>query len=230
MAFLKNNSDVFKLQSDLADIKNKDVFLINSQGRLFFHTKPSKIFKILSKKSPLWNSLKEMIKHPHPKSRYLTFQKTMGKKDIYYLQKETKGDLFLISKVAYPLPFLAWGESYLLVFLFFIFGLVFLYTSVRIFRLAFAYNFLKQAILSFDKTNWFPVSDIPKNPLLYFYNNRQDFLNQKNRFQDQQIESKDLTFQEVIQQELKKTKSKFSRLIVKKISAMMSNYSALSAF
>lgn len=221
VAFLKKDKDFFKLQTFFTTdkkYKNREVFIINSQGRLFFHTKKSKIFKILTRKSPVWKSLKELSEKKFSKEKYIKLYNKSGNQKIYYLQKWGKGDLFLISKVNLSRLFFTWGDSYLVVLsvCFFIFCLVFVFFCARLFRLVSAYNFLKQAIVSFDRTNVFPVADIPKNPLLYFYNNRRLFLNKRNKEnQSENIEWKSLNFQELIKQELEKLKSRFPRLVVK---------------
>ena len=221
VAFFRKDKEFFTLppiSTTGKKYKDMEVFIINGQGRLFFHNKESKIFKTLTEKSPVLKLLRELSEQPASKSKYLTLHRKAGGKTIYYLQKWGKGDLFLVSKVNLFQPFFVWEDSYLMVLsvCFFIFCLFFIFFCIRFSRLISAYNFLKQAILSFDKINLFPVENIPKNPLLYFYGNRRLFLNKrKKEDQENKIESRNLNFQELIKQELEKLKSKFPRLVVK---------------
>ena len=221
VAFLKKDKKFFNLPSSFVQgrkDKNKEVFVINSQGRLFFHINHQKIFKNLTKKSPVWKFLGELSKQPVLKGKYLTLHKKGGDKNLFYIKKWDNGNLFFISKAEFFFPLFVFGDSYLLVssVCFFICFLLAVFFFLKLFRFVSAYNFLKQAILSFDKSNLFPVTDVPKNPLLYFYSNRRLFLNKRREEnQDSKIESKSLNFQGLVRQELEKLKSRFPRLVVK---------------
>lgn len=215
IAFLKEDKKFFKLWPKEAKHKGREVFVINGQGKLFFHTKE----KTLAKESSVWKSLKKISKKPFSKGKYLESHRKSGDKNMYYLQKWGKGDLFLISKAKFSLPFFAWRDDSYLIALgvcFLIFCLFFSFFCLKLFRLLSAYDFLKKAILSFDKTNLFPIIDIPKNPLLYFYRNRSMFLNKKEEMdKNDKTKLASVNFQEIIRQELEKLKSKFPKLIVR---------------
>ena len=219
IAFLKEDKGFFKLLTAFPKKKtdkNKEVFAMNSQGQLFFHTKASKILKHLSKKSPLWTSFEKRLKKPSEKDRYIQSHQRAGKKEMYYLHK-WDGNLFLISKTDFSLPFFYFGELSFQGrnFCFLIFFLVFVFFFVKLFSLISAYNFLKFAFLSFGRTEVFPSTDNLKNPLLYFYNNRQVFFNQREmEEEEEQEEKRSLNFREIIVQETEKLKLKFPNLSV----------------
>ena len=228
LAFLKENKDFFKLltfASKGKKDKNREVFSVNSQGRIIFHNKNSKIFKFLSKKSSIWKTLKKLDKEQFSGGKYLKLQKKTGYKEMYYFQKWDEGDMFLIAKTDLPppvffLPFLSLKDSYFIGWItgFAIFCLFFVFFCFRLVSLVSAYQFLKRAFMSFGKTGWFPSVDTLRNPLLYFYDNRRLFFDKtKNEDQDnEETKSRSANFQEIIKQELEKLKSKFPRLIVKK--------------
>ena len=222
IAFLKKDKIFFKLQFDfLKDGKkdrNKEIFVINKDGQLFFHTKSSRIFKILGKRSPVRRFLEKLSQEQTSKKLYLKSHKRSGNKSLYYFQKWNKGDLLFVSKETYALPFLVWAENYYLamVILFLIFCFLFTFFWLKFFHLVSAYNFLKRAILLFDKTGLLPVTDVPKNPLLYFYSNRRLFLNQREQEnQNETVETRSLNFKDIVRQELEKLKSKYPRLVVR---------------
>ncbi len=219
LAFLKKDTSFFKIESVFLNTQerdNRDVFVVNSQGRLFFHNKTSGLFKVLAKKSPVRKFLKDItIKSKN--SSYLKSYKKKGNQRIYFLHKWSEGDLFLIFKSDYSNLFFNLEDFYfpILMACLLVFCFVFAFFCLNFFRLAFAYRFLKQAILSFDKTDLFPVTDVPKNPLLYFYSNRRLFLNKrKEDKQDEKDESASLNLQSVVRQEVEKLKHRFPSLKV----------------
>ena len=218
VAFLKENKKFFKLPSTASSKnKNQEIFVIDRQGRIFFHTEPSQIFKTLSKKSPVWKSFEDLLKNPSRKSKYLTPTRKAEDKSFYYLHKWDKTKMVFVNETDFLLNLFSYKDFYFFIlgFCLFFFFLAFTFFCFRFFSFVSAYNFLKRAFLSFDKTGLFPTSDSPKNSLLYFYNNRQVFLNKRNKEnQNEKRESKSLSFQEIIKQELEKLKSKYPRLLV----------------
>jgi len=237
--FLKGNRDFFKLtfmDSQNKEGKSRELFVLNLQRRVLFHNKNSRLFKRLSKKSPLWDSLEELSQNQSLKGNYLKTHK-VKKYRLYYLQKWNRGNLFLItqqelSSSFFALPFfsseffssffnspfflsknvyfIGWGVGFAVFCLFFI--LFFLKYS----SLVSSYRFLRLAFLSVSKTGVFPPVSSTKNPLLYFYNNRRLFLNNwlEENQNSQTKPSESLNFQEVVKQEVEKLKNKYPRLVI----------------
>lgn len=246
-AFLKGNRDFFKLVpvdsqdfnpvgSQNKEGKSQELFVLNLQGQALFHNKNSRLFKRLSKKSPLWSSLEELSQNQSLRGKYLKIHKAKRHR-AYYLKKWNGGNLFLITQQElspsfFELPFfssevfssffdsplfsskniyhIAWGLGFIVFCLFFI--LLFLKYS----SLISSYKFLRLAFLSFSKTGMFPPVSSAKNPLLYFYNNRRLFLNNRlEENQDSQTPSESLNFQDIVKEEMEKLKNKYPRLTVK---------------
>ena len=222
IAFLKKDRKFFKLQTDFLkekEVKSKEIFVVNAKGQLFFHTDDSKAFKVFGKKSPVRKFLKKLSQEQILKSSYFSSkpQKKSGYENLYHFHKWNKGDLFLVSKTNFPVRFFN-GKTYPLTLSLWLLILyfIFIFFCLRVSRFVSAYNFLKQAILSFSKSDLFPVVDIPKNPLLFFYKNRILFLNQKGKKdQDKTEPLVSVNFQDLIRQELEKLKSRFPRIVVK---------------
>ena len=217
-AFLKEDNSFFKFQQVGVRKRgeDKEIFTMDSKGRLFFHNKRYKIFKTLPKTSLLWKSLKDSTKASSFKW-YLTVDKKAGKKEMYYIQKGFEGSWFLVAKSNWVSPFFIFERlsSQHFSVLFVVLFLFLAFFCLKLFSLISAYKFLRFAFLSFDKTSIFPVSINKKHPLLYFYNNRQFFLNQrKKEEQEDLVEERNLNFQEIVVQEVQKLKSKFPRLSV----------------
>ena len=228
LAFLKKDKKFFKLPnfaSKSKKAKNIEIFAVNSQGRIVFHNKNSKMFKLLSKKSSIWKSLQKLSKEQSSRGSYIKWRKKTGYKEMYYFQKWDEGDMFLVTKMNWSPPpfvlsFLFSKDSYFIGWIigFVIFCLFFIFFCFRLVSLVSAYQFLKRAFLYFGKTGCFPSVDTLRNPLLYFYDNRRLFFDKtKNEKQDnEETKSRSLNFQEIVRQELEKLKSKFPRLIVRK--------------
>ena len=222
IAFLKDNKDFFKLSSPSPENNNRGqraLFVVNQKGRIFFHNKSSKVFKKLSKKSPIWKSLEEMADNQIPRGRYLKSRKTAGDKEMYYLQKwKGSGDTIFVSKTVFSPAFFLSEDYYLAsgILCFVIFALFFVLFWFKFSSLVSAYKFLKLAFVSFGRTGLFPPSDSSKNPFLYFYNNRRLFFNQRQseNQDDKTEESISLNFQEIIRQEVERLKFKYPRLAV----------------
>ncbi len=224
-AFLKEDRGFFKLPR-LEDKTNKsqEAFVLDSEGRIFFHSKNSGIFKRLPKKSPIRKSLKELSQKPSLRGGFLQTDQAKGSGKIYYLQKWGKGNLFLIVRLDFSpsflrLPFLSSKGSYWMgwglggaVFLVF-----FLLFALKLSSLASAYKFLKLAVMSFGKIGLFPPVDSVKNPLLYFYSNRRSFLNNRAGEDQagQKAPSESLNFQDIVRQEAESLKNKYPRLNIK---------------
>lgn len=222
LVFLKDNKSFFKLSSPTIKDKkfqSKEFFAVNTQGQVFFRDKGFKFFKKLSSKPSVWKSLKELSKNQSLKGRYLKPSKKTGSNEMYYLQKWDEGGLFLITKINFFSSILL-SESFYWIICFSLlagFFILFIWLCFKFFSCVSAYQFLKMAFLSFTKTGVFPPTSNSKNPLLYFYNNRQVFLKDKNKEDpnNKKSESISLNLREIIKQELEKLKSKFPRMLVK---------------
>ena len=209
VAFLKDKN-FFKWPAKKS--ASLEFFAMNAKGRFFFHSQSAKIGKTLFKNSPLRPSLKELSEKRSLKGRYLKARKKRGPEELYYIKKQKEGHLFLAVKQNLKTPFLSkdlFFASWIAGLFLFAFGFVFF--SFRLFSLASSYYFLKQAFLSFHRTGLFPSPPSEKNPLLYFYNNRQLFLN-KRESEKKPTESSRLTFQDTVREELNKLKSRYPHL------------------
>lgn len=220
IGFFKFHSEFFQFSLDFLNVKNnskKEFFVINPQGQVFFHSRESMIFKKISKKSRLWESLSLLLKQKTDKGKYIKLHKKRGKEEIYYLQHWGKGGMLLIAKTGFFLPFFVDSLMVWVVCLA-IFLLFFLLLSVKFFSLVSAYRFLKYAFLSFGKTKVLPSASSSNNSLLYFYTNRQLFFNQKYKEEDvfQQKETQNLTFQNIVNREIQKIQSEVANLYVNK--------------
>lgn len=223
LAFLKNKK-YFKLPTTKEGLSNAKltVLALNQQGEIFFHNQTAKIFQSLAEDSLIQRSLKELFFKKNLTSRYIEQKKKKRLKALYYIQKWKEGDLWLVAKAdSFPSFFLSENYFYLTIGIlsFLIFCIFFLLFYFKFSSLVSAYEFLKMSFISFGKTNLFPPSHNTKNPLLYFYNNRLDFLNKKQKEREeseQETKADSLTFQEIINQELDNLKSRYPHLIVNK--------------
>ena len=229
IAFLRTNFFTLPLtqqldKKNLKKLRPLNRFVINLQGEVFFHTKSSLLFKSLPAASPLHKSLIEFSQKNFTKGRYL--KSRVKNKPRYYLQKwPGVEDMILVSQVyaspVYTLPAytsMAYGLGFFSLFLnhkFFWLGFLFLsfmclllLFCFKLFYLLSAYRFLKQAVIGFQQSFVFPPLGKSKNPLLYFYNNRHLFLNQK-AFKDPVKKTSQATFKDLICEELDKLKAKY---------------------
>ena len=229
VGFLKKDREFFQLSSPAAKGTrgvNREVFSTDYQGRVFFHNEESGLFKKLSKKSPLWKSLKEFSERPSLQSRFLKTRKKSGLREMYCLRKGKEGNMIVITQADFQpsffaLPFFSLSKNSYSVFLglsFLAFFLFFIFFFFKISALFNSYKFLKMAFLFFDKSGVFPPPKHLKNPLLYFYNNRQPFLSKKEDTggKGEEKHSGSLSFQDIVGQELEKLKLKYPQFTVKK--------------
>ena len=220
LGFFRFDTAFFTFSSDLLENRGKmkkEFFVINPEGQVFFHSNQSRIFKKISKKSKLWKSISLLLTQKPEQGRYITLSKKKGKEEIYYLQNWGLGDMLFLSKGAFSLPFFIDSFMILIVCLIIIFCLFFILFSIKLFSLISAYQFLKFAFLSFGRTKIFPSTSLSNNPLLYFYNNRQFFFNQS--YKGEVLAEEDIrsvTFQDIVNQEIQKMKTKFPNLSIDK--------------
>ncbi len=198
--------------------KNEKVFLVNGQGRLFFHNEVQHLFKILPKQSSIRESIQDFYYSRNKQKWFLKTSKSKNRTDITYIQKWKDKDAFLVTKTYFFQPLfvfnswsLKWSLFCLGVFLLIFMGLIF--TVSPLFS---AYNYLKSFFIYFAKTGEPPSwSQNIKNPFLYFYNNRSE---QIRSFQKNQEvfdrNSQSQTFQSLLQEEVKKLKFKYTGLEV----------------
>ncbi|MBC6415776.1 MAG: sensor histidine kinase [Bdellovibrionales bacterium] len=153
-------------------------------------------------------------------SKHITLKSKRQKKQIFYYLQEWEGTnlLFVIKKEIsfnfFEFLFISGKQYYVLFF----FLLAFLFSSLFLFYSKFsfivqAYSFLKTAFISFSEFNRFPKSP-SKNPLLFFYRNREELLNELSKKENLE-EEKESRLQEFLKKEIKKFKSRYPKLVIK---------------
>ena len=214
VALLKDEKPFFAPPSLLESRnKNQEAFIVSQKGLILMSDKRGAPSGALSKKSPLRQILQQMTNDLKIKSRYLKTSDKTGRLYFYHIQKWGRGGLFLVSRQSAPMPVFSWKNIYFKLGLIsgaLLFVLAFRLALVRLFSLLAAYRFLKRSFLIFNKTGLFPES--PKNPLLYFYNNRKMFLNQRQKENSQKGKETVVgrfNIREIIRQEAQKLKARF---------------------
>ena len=222
MAFFKKEESVFP--SFIAPLakknKSRETFIVRQNGLILTSDKKGAQTGALPKKSPLLKILRQIEGDIKAKSRYLkTSDKKTGRLYFHHIQKWDGEGLFLVSRQGMRAPVFSWRNAYFnfgLTACVLLFVFIFRLFLIRLLCLLSAYRFLKQAFLIFNKTGLFPES--PKNPLLYFYNNRKMFLNQRQK--DSFEKNKDtitgrFNIREIIRQETAKLKTRFPQMDVR---------------
>ena len=160
--------------------------------------------------------IESFFKNPSPK--YIT-RKSKKNQTLYYLQEWRGTNLLLIVKKEKPLNFftifIEEDDNFLLIF-----SIAFLFLILLIFALYVnlsmifqAYSFLKASLICYIETGVFPPDD-SKSFLLSFYRNRQEILN--DTIKEDSKTQDEAQLQELIQEEIKKIKSKYPSLILNK--------------
>lgn len=210
----------FRFIPSLVREQEKRTLILNSQGRIVFHSEPQHIFKILKQDSSLRRTIQNLTQRDQT-DLVLKTHKKQDFRELSYVQKWDRGQLFLVTQRVWSQPFLAvnswvfqWMTFCLIVFL-----LIFVGTAITVSPIFSAYSFLKSFIIHFASTGKGLVSyDKIKNPFLYFYKNR---IEKFKSFNHLNLGSKDLnpppqsgTFQTVLQDEVNKLKLKYQGLSV----------------
>lgn len=209
LAFLKRNKNIFQIPKLDFLTKTQDVFIINSQSQILFHNQRSKIFKKLSQTSRIHDFVIKFLDQKIISSDYTYTSKSQNTYTRYQLNKWGVAGMILISKSTFKLPFWYFYNNNFYKILYLSLIILFLIMMfVQFFRLGFAYNFLKFAFLNFDQNQHLPPPKSFSGSLLYFYNNRYMFFNQK-LSQQTNIPKKiqNLSFQQVIHQEIQNIQS-----------------------
>ncbi|MCZ0932868.1 MAG: ATP-binding protein, partial [Oligoflexia bacterium] len=208
IAFFKNNSSFFKIPA----LKNEGSHFVatDSKNNIIF-------YNVKIKRHRRDQLLERFLKTGA--SKYITIKnKKKSDTDLYYLHKWEKTNLYLISQlknsalISKSAFFAKQKHSRILILTFIVLFCCGLYLFwLELSSLALAYTFLKSAIISFSKEGVFPLSQ-SKNPLLYFYNNRNILLNKKKLSDEGTDKSADKTFQTIIRAELEKLKSRYPNM------------------
>ena len=138
---------------------------------------------------------------------------------FYYLQEWGGTNLlFIVKKDIYPdfFDFLISEKQITYLILFFALAILAFFLFISYSKTALivkAYSFLKTAFISFSETRQFPAAS-SKNPLLFFYRNRQELLNELEK-QNEPETKRNIQLQELIKQELQKLKARHPNLIIK---------------
>ena len=173
IGFIKNKS-FFHLISPLGDAgEDKEAFLVDSQGRLVFHSHPRRVRKILPPKSSLLKSIRDPAKKGK-NSWFLKIKKASGEREIFYIKRWKKGEGFLAARQRRgPFVFqgggwpLKWGALHLIAAF-----LIFLSAALIALPLASAYRYMKFALIHIGKTGLLPpFREKSRNPFLSFYGN-----------------------------------------------------------
>ena len=156
-------------------------------------------------------------------SKYITVKSKNKKKHFFYYLQEWKGTnlLFIVKKDIYPdfFDFLMSEKQITYLILFFALAILAFFIFLSYSKTALivkAYSFLKTAFISFSETGQFPKAS-SKNPLLFFYRNRQELLNELEKQDDEPKTKRNIQLKELIKQELQKLKSSQPNLIIKEV-------------
>ena len=158
--------------------RGADVFLIDSGGRLVFHSSRRRAGRVLPLKSSLLKSIKDPAKRGRS-SWFLKVKKASGERELFYIKKWKNSGSYLAARQIRP-PFafrgvfqekgglLKWAGLHLIAGF-----LIFLCAAFLALPMAAAYRHIKFAFIHIGKTGRLPPFDQRKNknPFLSFYGN-----------------------------------------------------------
>ena len=212
IAFFKRNTRFFKLSQSKE--KGIQFVTVTKNNNIFFYD--TKIKKL--RRAQLLESL---LKASSDTSKYMAVKnKKKSDTELYYLRKWKKTNLYLISQlkksalISKSVFFEKLKYKWTLILTFVLFCVSAFAFWFYLSSLVSAYNFLKSVVISFSENGKFPLSP-PKNPLLYFYNNRNTLLAKKEQISELTDKPENESFQSLIKKEVKSLKSRWPNMTVK---------------